>query len=350
MQEALMYQPDEVDAGRCRALMWNGGRGRLQCSRKPLRGRELCGRCEAESTPYGKVRGAIPARVMKLFREKALKPARESKQWYARHLMWAHASAMVPELENLNDVDEDGRYKLTDEQYARCLQKIQEYVAKHKGSEGWKYERGAGVRGRDDRVGGGRFGTERERYNGRNGGRVFKWYTRPVFNNYLAQMGVSEESCTERQCMLALGATSDELRKYGMVTRRLTPYLGPQCYPHLDSRSVEYRVRANERAKTGVEDEETTDGRRPDVAAVPETSAVLDERCWMQCDRRGCGKWRCVAAASVGALRGDGFSRCGRRTWTGSCGCPRRRRGRRRRRLRVCSVLSLERLSRKVLS
>ena len=97
----------------------------------------------------------------------------------------------------------------------------------NKGREGWKYERGAGVRGRDDRVGGGRFGTERERYNGRNGGRVFKWYTRPVFNNYLAQMGVSEESCTERQCMLALGATSDELRKYGMVTRRLTPFLGP---------------------------------------------------------------------------------------------------------------------------
>ena len=90
-QEVLMHQPDEVNAGRCRALMWNGGRGKLQCSRKPLRGRELCSRCEADSTPYGKVRGAIPARVMKLFREKALTPTRKSKQWYARHLMWAHA-------------------------------------------------------------------------------------------------------------------------------------------------------------------------------------------------------------------------------------------------------------------
>ena len=78
VQEALMYQPDEVDAGRCRALMWNGGRGRLQCSRKPLRGRELCGRCEAESTPYGKVRGAIPERILKLFREKALNAQRAS--------------------------------------------------------------------------------------------------------------------------------------------------------------------------------------------------------------------------------------------------------------------------------
>ena len=90
-QELLMHQPDEVNAGRCRALMWNGGRRKLQCCRKPLRGRELWSRCEADSTPYGKMRGAIPARVMKLFREKALTPTRKSTQWYARHLRWAHA-------------------------------------------------------------------------------------------------------------------------------------------------------------------------------------------------------------------------------------------------------------------
>ena len=37
------------------------------------------------------MRGAIPASVMKHFREKALTPTRKSTQWYARHLQWAQA-------------------------------------------------------------------------------------------------------------------------------------------------------------------------------------------------------------------------------------------------------------------
>ena len=72
-------------------MMWNAGGEKLKCGRKPLRGREFCSRWEADSTPYGKMRGAIPASVMKLFREKALTPTRKSTQWYARHLRWAHA-------------------------------------------------------------------------------------------------------------------------------------------------------------------------------------------------------------------------------------------------------------------
>ena len=103
-----------------------------------------------------------------------------------------------------------------------------------------------------------RYGTEREQYNGRGGGRVFKWYSRAVFNNYLARMGASEQSCTERQCMVALGAVSDELKKYPMVTERLTPFAGPQCYPHLDVASANYRVHANERRR-GEEAEEGQD-------------------------------------------------------------------------------------------
>ena len=135
------------------------------------------------------------------------------------------------------------------------LEGIQDNLVLRKGRKGKKYECGAGVRTRDDRVDGGHYGTEREKYNGRGGGRVFKWYSRPVFNNYLARMGVSEESATERQCMLALAATSDELKKYPMVTERLVPFLGPQCYPHMDRSSVEYRVRANERMKGEEADE-----------------------------------------------------------------------------------------------
>ena len=80
-----------MSAGRCRALIWNAGGEKLKCGRKPLRGTEFCSRWEADSTPYGKIRGAIPASVMKIFREKALTPTRESTQWYARHLRWAQA-------------------------------------------------------------------------------------------------------------------------------------------------------------------------------------------------------------------------------------------------------------------
>ena len=200
-EEARAFQPEEVDEARCQALMWNHGYGKLQCGRKPLRGRDLCG--VHQQAPHGKVRGPIPEKKLDEFRKRLLRPAKESKQWYARHLMWAYASEMVPDLEHLSEVDDAGQYKLTDELNERCLKKMQENVEKHKSREAKKYERGACVRTRDDRVDrdtygneGSQYGTERERYNGRGGGRVFKWYSRAVFNNYLARMGASEQSCT----------------------------------------------------------------------------------------------------------------------------------------------------------
>ena len=89
--------------------------------------------------------------------------------------MWGYASGMVTGLGYLNECNETGQFKLNDEQYERCLKKVQEYVENNKGREARKYERGAGVRTRDDRVGGGRYGSEREQYNEQGGGRVFRW-------------------------------------------------------------------------------------------------------------------------------------------------------------------------------
>ena len=128
--ESRQFQPALVDEGRCKALMWNRGRGQLQCSRKPLRGTDLC---KSHQRPaHGRVRGAIPAKKLEEFRKFALKPEKESKQWYARHLMWAYASELAKEnnirLENLNEVDRAGQYKLTDELYERALRKLQEYI------------------------------------------------------------------------------------------------------------------------------------------------------------------------------------------------------------------------------
>ena len=194
---------------------------------------------------------------------------------------------------------------MNDEQYERCLKKMQEYVEKNKGREARKYERGAGVRTRDDRVGGGcrRYGSELEQYNGKEGGKVFRWYSRAVFNNYLARMGASEGSCTEKQCMVALGATSDELRKYPMVTEHLKPFAGPQCFPHIDSSSLVYRGHANERRS----DDPDAAGKssQPDGQETGAVSAVLNEKCWLQCMK--CKKWRCVSPGCLASLRGEGF-------------------------------------------
>ena len=208
--DALEFQPAAVDATRCQALMWNHGYGKLQCSRKP---RGACGVCAGHANlPHGRVRGAIPQRKLDEFRDFALKPVKKaSDQWYARHLMWAYAIKQVPDLEYLNELQDETEedetkwvYRLDDEMYERCLAKINMHLKAHPYLKK-RYEIDVGVRMRDDRVGvRGRYGAPRELYNGRGGGRVFKWYTRTVFNHYLARMGASEESCTERQCMVAL--------------------------------------------------------------------------------------------------------------------------------------------------
>ena len=97
VKEALLFQPADVDPGLRMALLWNCGRGQMQCLRKPLRGTNLCG--QHVSPSHGLVRGALPAKKMAEFRRAVLKPAKETKQWYARHLMWAYASEAVPDLE-----------------------------------------------------------------------------------------------------------------------------------------------------------------------------------------------------------------------------------------------------------
>ena len=88
-----------------------------------------------------------------------------------------------------------------------------------------------------------------------------------------------------------------------MVSDRLTAYAGPQCYPHLDPSSPEYRVHANERR-----DEVEAGERGGEVSCRAENciaGGVLEERCWMQCAR--CAKWRRVDPGSVEALRSNKF-------------------------------------------
>jgi hypothetical protein len=316
-EQAREYQPSDVDEERCKALMYNDGYGRLQCSRKPLPGKDLCGNHARYGAPHGRVRGPMPLKKYTEFKHAATKPRSEkTKKWYARHLMWQIASKHYhaevvkqgggSELENLHET-ENGQYKFTDEMYKKCLDKVHDHIKKHPNLQR-KYERGAGAEQRNDRLDGGRYGSEKERYNGKGGGQVFKWYSRNVFNSYLKRMGTTERSCSERQCMVALEATTDELRKYPIVTCFLSPYAGPQCYPHLDPGSSQYRVHANDRP---VEDdgEEADEKNKKQTDGVAEkkmlSRSAFDERNWIQCSR--CDALRCVVQGSMSTVEGDGF-------------------------------------------
>ena len=105
--------------------------------------------------------------------------------------------------------------------------------------------------------------------------------------------------------MVALGATSDELRKYPMVTEHLKSFAGPQCFPHIDPRSLAYRVHVNERRS----DDPDAAGKssHPDEQETGAGSAVLKEECWLQCMNEKCKKWRCVSRGCLASLRGEGF-------------------------------------------
>ena len=87
--------------------------------------------------------------------------------------MWYMAVKEVPGIEYLRD--------LKDEQYVNCLDAVHRLLEMNKKRDGKKYQRGAGVRSLDDRSRDDRYGSIREQYNGVGGGRVFKWYMRPVF-------------------------------------------------------------------------------------------------------------------------------------------------------------------------
>ena len=67
-----------------------------------------------------------------------------------------------------------------------------------------------------------------------------------MFLFYLRKhLGASEASCTERQCMEALAATSEHLTDNPVKAEHLTPYAGPQCFAHLNPEGSCFRLNAN---------------------------------------------------------------------------------------------------------
>ena len=92
--------------------------------------------------------------------------------------------------------------------------------------------------------------------------------------------------------MEALRATSDELRLFPIVTGNLTPYAGPQCFPHLQ---VPARRFAGDAKR----------GNTADVGADAPRKQLTG--CWLQCDR--CRKWRVVERTSLPALKPETYAR-----------------------------------------
>ena len=74
--------------------------------------------------------------------------------------------------------------------------------------------------------------------------------------------------------MLALQATTDELQKYDLVTEHLLPHAGPQCYPHVDANSADYRIKGTAPGQDAAADV-------PATSRAHELCTVGDEQCWL---------------------------------------------------------------------
>ena len=94
-----------MDERKCQALVWNRGRGKVQCGGKPLVGCDLCA-THSKRLLCGRVTGPLPHEVLEKFWRSALSIKQEDQRWYSRHLMWQYALQEKPSIENLADLDE----------------------------------------------------------------------------------------------------------------------------------------------------------------------------------------------------------------------------------------------------
>ena len=92
--------------------------------------------------------------------------------------------------------------------------------------------------------------------------------------------------------MRALRATSAELQRFPIDRHRLTPYAGPQCFPHLEDLARRF---AND-CKPG-----------PMAAGGTDVARKQLTECWLQCDK--CRKWRVVEHTSLAALRPEEYGK-----------------------------------------
>ena len=277
--------------------------GLRQCGKKQVEGTELCAQHAKKASLYGNF-GTLMTRAQydKCVKERQLraampKTARQGRHWYARHQMWFCAQQVraLPAyrsngvLEHLSE--------LTFEERREALRRTNDTIRKHKPED---VEQGYGPctpAEVDD--------EEYASYNGKDGGKVWKWYQPEEFLWVLAEkMGVDVATCTERQCTIALRMTSELIRTYNAEYKKgLAEYAGPQCYPQLqDKARMEANSHHGKKKAADVGSAETDSvGMMGDV----EMSSDCFKGCWLRCHK--CGARRLVSPECLEALRAADF-------------------------------------------
>jgi hypothetical protein len=265
----LAWIPADICPDRCKARVWNGGRGG-QCQNRPSNAGDLCaGHARFAELPHGRIDGPIPERKLEDFMKalrRAAKPGvlpHKAKcrpagkpHWYARSIFWEIAVRLASQnslsvdakslcgIEDLSDVDFDACLACTDQWIA------QRPLLRGKAA-GYDLERDAGPCTSADR-----HDPCLVDYNGKNGGKRFRHYALSVFQRELSKYGVTPQSCDEKQCFLALTATDDAMARSALRLRGASDFRGPQCFPHLqdtrrvggDGSAVEFQVRQRNQA------------------------------------------------------------------------------------------------------
>ena len=142
-------------------------------------------------------------------------------------------------------------------------------------------------------------------YNGRDGGKYFKWYEPGRFLQELRRRGAEVATCTEDQCMQALASTSEELKRTGGEMGALVPYAGPQCYSQLTE-----RLMANAVETKGFRRHGAAKAAAGDASSEGEELGGVVEQvqgCWLRCSE--CEAWRLVDRGSLPSLRSEAFQK-----------------------------------------
>ena len=278
------FTPDVICYDRCLARVWNGGLGG-QCSRRAMDGRDVCKK-HADGQFHGLVTHDVPPAKLREFRKRKAKldaglvvaskqtRGRVKKMYYARNLMWHEAQKLdTPERqadrEQLRSIAD-----LEEEEFNLCLERVHKYVTDHVGQQK-HIEKSKGSQSFADY----KANPDLAEYNGIGGGRVFRWYSRAIFERHLRTMHplwcgpprqVHEGDLTERQCMQALRATSSEIQRFPSVFVSMVEYSGPQCFPHVSE-----------------------PGRREANAQVFSSRRTADEEQKREASGGFRGKWRC---------------------------------------------------------
>jgi hypothetical protein len=211
------------DEKMCKARVW-APRGLCpgsQCSTKPVDGSDFCKRHgEDRWKAHGRIDEVVSLVLYEKFQKEWQKrqstdSKRRSKHWYTRHHMWMSAvnarkktmkerpelgRGLLEELDDLTDVEKDAALEATTN--------LLKHPNKRRRHGGDFVEQGAGPCNKNE------LGNEElASYNGKGGGRFWKWYEPGVFEQQLKILRTDFETCTERQCVEALRLTHTVLER-----------------------------------------------------------------------------------------------------------------------------------------